>query len=168
MMKKILTITAASLILWGCNSDRRQTETSDSVFISMDSVDLPKDTAETDKTETTSKKVTDGHNAANALDWTGTYKGVLPCADCEGIETEITIDDNMQYVIKTKYLGKGDGKTFEEKGVFSWDKDGTILTFETPGEASKKYFVGENTLTQLNPDGTKVTGALAKNYILKK
>ena len=31
------------------------------------------------------------HNAQNSLDWNGTYKGVLPCADCAGIEKEITL-----------------------------------------------------------------------------
>ena len=24
------------------------------------------------------------HNAKNSLDYIGTYKGILPCADCEG------------------------------------------------------------------------------------
>ena len=33
----------------------------------------------------------DQHNSRNSLDWNGVYKGVLPCADCEGIETVITL-----------------------------------------------------------------------------
>ncbi len=30
-----------------------------------------------------------GDNSQNSLDWPGTYTGTLPCADCEGIKTEI-------------------------------------------------------------------------------
>ncbi|GGD94473.1 copper resistance protein NlpE [Planktosalinus lacus] len=30
----------------------------------------------------------------NSLDWHGTYQGILPCADCEGIQTEVTLHDN--------------------------------------------------------------------------
>ncbi|HSH50375.1 MAG TPA: copper resistance protein NlpE N-terminal domain-containing protein, partial [Bacteroidales bacterium] len=29
----------------------------------------------------------DMHTSEISLDWQGTYKGVLPCADCPGIET---------------------------------------------------------------------------------
>ena len=36
----------------------------------------------------------DMHNAENSLDIAGVYKGVLPCADCEGIETTIVLKDD--------------------------------------------------------------------------
>ena len=65
------------------------------------------------------------HNAKNSLDYTGTYKGILPCADCEGLETTIAINENATYSIATKYLGKGE-KTFIQKGNFSWNKKGQI------------------------------------------
>ena len=31
------------------------------------------------------------HNSRNALDWAGTYEGVLPCADCPGIQTRLSL-----------------------------------------------------------------------------
>lgn len=54
----------------------------------------------------------DSHNSQNSLDWQVTYKGITPCADCEGIETEVVLNKDLTYLIKTKYLGKGDGKVF--------------------------------------------------------
>ncbi len=105
----------------------------------------------------------------NALDWEGTYYGILPCADCEGIETMITILYKETYVIKTKYLGK-DEQVFESKGSFSWNELGNIITLEEyPGqEGGQKYLVGENQLFQLDQDGQRITGELAENYRLPK
>ena len=31
------------------------------------------------------------HNSRNSLDWAGIYEGVLPCADCPGIQTRLTL-----------------------------------------------------------------------------
>lgn len=43
------------------------------------------------------EQVLDMHTSQIALDWSGIYKGVLPCADCEGIETEVTLRDYNSY-----------------------------------------------------------------------
>lgn len=108
-----------------------------------------------------------GHNAKNSLDFIGTYKGILPCADCQGLETEITINENETFSIKLKYLGKGE-KIFVQKGHFSWDKKGTTITLTDIEGAPNQYIVGENTLTQLDMAGQKIKGSLADEYILSK
>lgn len=48
------------------------------------------------------------HNARNALDWSGAYRGVLPCADCQGIETVVVLASDGTYETLWKYRGKGD------------------------------------------------------------
>ncbi|MNT94835.1 putative lipoprotein NlpE involved in copper resistance [compost metagenome] len=73
----------------------------------------------------------------------------------------------MTYLIKTKYKGKGD-KVFEETGDFKWDKTGSIVILEGLKDRSSQFFVGENTLTQLDMDGKRITGNLAEDYVLKK
>jgi uncharacterized lipoprotein NlpE involved in copper resistance len=108
-----------------------------------------------------------GHNARNALDYYGIYKGVLPCADCEGIETEIELSSENLFVKKTKYLGKEGDNIFEEKGIFEWNEDGNIITLKGI-EPPNMYFAGENTITHLDLQGQKVTGALQELYILRK
>lgn len=107
----------------------------------------------------------DGHNAQNSIDYKGTYKGVVPCADCEGIETIVVLTDK-EFVRKTQYLGK-DTKVFEEKGVFTW-KNGNIIVFEDITNAPNQYFVGENMIKQLDMEGNVITGDLADRYILTK
>jgi copper homeostasis protein (lipoprotein) len=107
------------------------------------------------------------HNAKNSLDYVGTYKGILPCADCNGLETEIAINENATFSIKTRYQGKGE-KVYVQKGNFAWNKSGTIIILTDIKNAPNQYFVGENTLTQLNSSGQKITGNLADEYILAK
>jgi uncharacterized lipoprotein NlpE involved in copper resistance len=37
----------------------------------------------------------DMHTSQTSLDWDGSYAGVVPCADCAGIETFITINEDL-------------------------------------------------------------------------
>jgi heat shock protein HslJ len=105
------------------------------------------------------------HNARNSLDWAGSYRGVLPCADCEGIETILSLSDNGTYSTQSRYLGKGD-KAFSQQGAFSWNDAGNTVTLE--GSQPAHYFVGENRLIRLAMDGSRITGALAQYYVLTK
>lgn len=114
------------------------------------------------------KVTTDAHNSQNSLDWSGNYKGITPCADCEGIETELILNLDLTYLLKTKYLGKGDGKVFEEKGNFVWDKTGSQISLEGLKGRLSQYKVGENKLVQLDMEGKIITGVLAEKYVLKK
>lgn len=111
--------------------------------------------------------VPDMHNAKNSLDYVGTYKGILPCADCNGLETELVINENSTFCVKTKYEGKGD-KVFMQKGNFTWNKNGNTIILTDVKNAPNRYFVGENRLTQLDLSGKKITGSLADEYILTK
>ncbi len=105
------------------------------------------------------------NNSMNSLDWEGTYEGLLPCADCEGIKTVITVNKDNTYVIKEIYSG-GEIVPVESKGNFIWDEKGQKISFSDVNRHS--YFVGENTLTLLDNEGHKITGELAEKYILKK
>jgi uncharacterized lipoprotein NlpE involved in copper resistance len=109
----------------------------------------------------------DQHNSSNSLDWGGRYKGTLPCADCEGIITELTLNLDKTYLLKISYLGKGDNSV-EEKGTFSWNETGNIITLAGLKNRPNQYFVGENILIQLDMMGNRITGNLAENYILRK
>ena len=104
-------------------------------------------------------------NSMTSLDWEGTYEGILPCGDCDGIKTIISINKDNTYVTKEIYEGKSDS-AFETKGTFKWDDKGQKITLSN----SKRhpYFVGENMLIHLDKDGNKITGDLEKQYVLKK
>ena len=103
----------------------------------------------------------------NALDWAGTYTGVVPCADCEGIETSITLGSDARYLVKTKYLGRGD-QVFERRGTFTWNEAGNTIQLQGMADGPGRYLVGENALIQLDKQAQPITGDLALRYVLSK
>ena len=104
-------------------------------------------------------------NSKTSLDWNGVYKGILPCADCEGIETIIKLNKDFSYTKKLKYLGKEE--TFSiSKGKFAWEDNGNIITLEE--DKPNAYRVGENQLFALDINNQRITGDLQELYILKK
>ncbi len=105
------------------------------------------------------------HNSRISLDWAGSYQGTLPCADCEGITTVITLHNNSRYEISRKYLGKQD-TIFYTTGNFDWNKEGSVVRLS--GETPSSFQVGENRIIQLNTKGEKIDGNLAEKYILTK
>lgn len=105
------------------------------------------------------------HNTRNALDWAGAYRGVLPCADCPGIETVVILANDGTYRTRLKYLSKND-QVFSDQGRFTWNEAGNTVMFA--GREPARYFVGENRLTRLALDGSRITGTLAEHYVLTK
>ena len=114
------------------------------------------------------KTLPTGDNTMNSVDWDGTYLGILPCADCEGIQTTLRLNKDLTYEIKTKYLGT-DEKVTGRTGTFSWNEQGNKITLKVSDNIGPKYyFVGENIIKQLDMDGNQITGNLADQYILRK
>ena len=112
------------------------------------------------------QNVKDEHNAKNSLDYEGTYTGKVPTASGEGMIVSITLSENT-YVKNTEYVNKKDSKS-EEKGAYTWNAEGNTIILDGVKDAPNKYFVGENTLTQLDMEGNRITGDMAELYILKK
>jgi uncharacterized lipoprotein NlpE involved in copper resistance len=108
-----------------------------------------------------------GDNSMVSLDWNGTYKGMIPCADCEGIETWLTLNLDKTYLLKTKYKGKSESVQ-ENSGKFNWNSAGSIITLGDMVNAPNQYLVGEGKLFQLDMSGKRITGSLSENYELKK
>jgi len=104
------------------------------------------------------------HNSRNSVDWVGTYRGTLPCADCPGIRYVLTLNEDQSYRLQTRYLERSDSVT-TESGTFSWDKNDNQITL---GDRGEKFQVGENQLFHLDMEGNRISGDLAKHYILRK
>lgn len=111
--------------------------------------------------------IIDGHTSRIALDWYGTYHGILPCADCTGIETWLTLESDLTYRLQTRYLGKDD-RIFENHGHFIWKEDGNTIHLQGIPDGPDHYHVGENRLFQLDQQGQKIHGTLAEHYFLDK
>lgn len=104
-------------------------------------------------------------NSRTSVDWEGIYQGILPCADCKGIKTQLELKKDLSYVLETKYLGKKDS-VFRTEGSFVWNDKGSIITLD--GTNKQNYLVGENQLFHLDKKGNKISGDLSEKYILKK
>ncbi len=105
-------------------------------------------------------------NSRTSLDWAGTYTGTVPCADCEGIATTISLERTGTYRAESRYLGKND-EIFTKKGLFTWEDDGGRIVLEGMDGGSARYRVAEGRLFQLDNAGERITGALADRYILR-
>lgn len=111
--------------------------------------------------------IQDDHNSRNSLDWNGTYQGTLPCADCEGIKTRLTLMESGEFDRRRTYLGKEEtGRS--DSGTFQWNDAGSEITLSPVEGAPISYQVGENRLFQLDREGNRITGELADAYVLVK
>lgn len=147
-MKKIFLIAAvAGLFFASCNSTKEES------LINTG--------------EQTDGQVIDMSNAKNSINYLGTYKGVVPCADCEGIETVITLNPDESYNIKETYLGKS-ANSFEDVGSFDWMEDGNRLRLEDTDSNIRFFTVSERKLVMLDRDGNPIESVNDKNYELIK
>lgn len=100
------------------------------------------------------------HNSRNSVDWGGIYRGVLPCADCEGIEMVVVLDREGGYRMRSRYLGKDTGM-IAEQGQFTWNDAGSAVRLLGSGA---QFLVGENQLIRLAQDGSRLTGKMGGLY----
>ncbi|NLI72882.1 MAG: copper resistance protein NlpE [Bacteroidales bacterium] len=108
-------------------------------------------------------EVSDSHTSEIALDWEGEYKGILPCADCDGMEISLFLNPDNTFTQSTNYIGKGG--PYEENGTFSWDEVGGIVILKFTDGSEAKYKVEENSLVLLDEYGYPYAG---DEYVLRK
>ena len=149
-------IIFSAIFIMSCNEPAKETTA------------VTTDTMAVARPDTAAATIAQSDNSRTSLDWPGTYKGIVPCADCEGIETTVTIGKDSSYSIITKYLGKKDSTATEKKGTFLWDAYGSSILLDGITNAPDKYKVGENVLIQLDMNGNDIKGDLALKYRLQK
>ncbi|MDX1628153.1 MAG: copper resistance protein NlpE, partial [Fulvivirga sp.] len=74
-----------------------------------------------------STTASDMHNSSNSLNWEGTYRGEMPCIDCEAIKTQITLREDLTFRLKQQFLGKSED-VINNKGNFRWSADGSTIS----------------------------------------
>lgn len=105
------------------------------------------------------------HNSQNSLDWNGTYEALVPCADCPGIKTSLTLNKDKTFTITEEYIERNSKNN--DKGTFDWDATGSVIALN--GKSAKyKYKVGENKLFQLDMDGKEIDGPNKDLYVFHK
>lgn len=161
MKSKMLILgMGAALFLASCAKDKKVGEPADPV---SDSTAIAQPTA----ADSTSHVVTsaEGDTSENALDWNGTYEATVPCADCPGIKTSLTLNNDKTFSITEEYIDRNSKN--QDKGSFTWDTTGSIITLKGK-TANYKYKVGENILIQLDMEGKEIDGPNKDLYVFKK
>lgn len=106
----------------------------------------------------------DMHNAANSLDYTGIYKGILPGADGEDREVELELTWEMNFSLKTPGSGSAENA---RTGFYSFQKHGAIITL-IGADPPNRFFAGENYLVPLDEAGHTPAGGRDARHALKK
>jgi hypothetical protein len=104
-----------------------------------------------------------------SLDFHGVFYGFLPCGNCNGIKTTLSLKQNNNYLIVTQ-PAKEASREYYEKGKYTWDEENKIVVL-TPNKetATRQYRIeDEGTLIQLDTDGSRFTGDEADRYILRR
>lgn len=163
MKNGMLVLMLAALGLTACGGDQPAEEAASAVPAASETVVA----SEPVVVGEASAAVPDMHNAQNALDWAGSYKGLLPCASCEGIDTELVLKDDGSYQLTEDYKGGKEALKETVNGKFTWLPGGSVVQLDAAAD-QRQYFVGEGEMKQLDADGKEITGELAGNYVLKK
>lgn len=90
----------------------------------------------------------DMHNSRNALDWAGTYEGVLACADCAGIHTRLMLAQDGAFELFTRRLAR-DAEPAVVEGTFDWEPGGNSIVLDAAG-SEQRFAVGEGHLLRLD------------------
>lgn len=118
------------------------------------------------QSSSTKKTIDEVDTKESIPEFFGAYSNVLPCADCEGIQTTLVLDEDMTFEKFTRYLGK-EITPFVEEGTFSWNASEKKITLENGNSDSPaQYILLENGLLQLDMDGNKIDSELADQYLL--
>lgn len=92
-----------------------------------------------------------------------TYSGMLPCADCPGIDSYLILGENG-FTELNWYLDRSP-EPFVTKGTWELHGD-TLRTYPEDGESFRTYLYGDEELTVLDGSGKKISGLLADRFIL--
>ena len=96
---------------------------------------------------------------------TGTYQGTLPCADCPGMDYQVSLYDDHTFSELVAYQGRGKGIASVETGTWQQTSDSTVIIRKKTDSSS--FELTEGNLLLLDTKGKRIEGVLASNYILK-
>lgn len=124
-MKKIIFLLSALVVLNSCGNTENQNTNNDKTNTNVDPVKKERVTV----------------SLKNHL--IGTYLGNLPCDNCLGIKTILTISGGNRASFRRREIGKKDGESFAFEGTWSPNADSTVITLSND-KNEKMYFTYAN------------------------
>jgi heat shock protein HslJ/uncharacterized lipoprotein NlpE involved in copper resistance len=95
----------------------------------------------------------------------GPWQGTIPCADCPGINYQLTLQKDRTYEESSEYLEKGT-KPFLEKGVWLITQDSVVILTKPVGQSQFRFSKGS--LFMLDQQGQPIASAMAEKYRLSR
>ncbi len=146
MIRKHLCLAACALCLYACGGNSGRTA------------------QEARENTPAANAADDGHNAENALDYTGTYEGTIPAADCPGINVSVELHADNTFECRYDYMERD--ASFEFKGSYRIEKN--LLTAVGERSDTTYYKVEEDRLRQLDSEKQPIHGKAGEMYVLTK
>lgn len=112
-------------------------------------------------------------NAGNTIlqkssaNFSGTFSGLIPCADCPGIEITLTFNPDSSFIESMIYQERS--SSFKDSG--QWIKEGKMIEVRyNDKKASLHYFLikSDSTIAWLDGNKKEIEGPLKDHYILKR
>lgn len=98
-----------------------------------------------------------------------TYTGVLPCADCEGIRYTLNLWGDKVFFLRMTYLGKGEGDSVDDIGVWALSADTATLILRGGREAPVMFAVKNvGLLGKLDLQGKEIVSQLNYDLVRKE
>ncbi|WP_010663634.1 META domain-containing protein [Marinilabilia salmonicolor] len=116
--------------------------------------------------KTSGKISSDNPTRDETKDISGVYAGLLPCADCPGIETTLTINPDNSFEISQVYIDRDSVPFISSGQITKGDKD-NIWVFKNRYNETFYQFE-DSVMIMLNKDKERIKGLLEEHYILKK
>lgn len=107
------------------------------------------------------------HTSQNALDWAGTYTGTVPCLECPGIHTRVSLYPDGSFSRVSEYVDREEWSDVD-RGLFTWSGDGRTVQLDGLEGGPVVYQVVENAVVQMDTDGNPFVGDQASKYRLTK
>ena len=92
-------------------------------------------------------------------DFHGVFYGYLPCNDCSGIKSTLSLKQKNNYLLVTQ-PAKESSKEFYEKGKYSWNEEMHMVVLTPRNQSGTRQYriKDEGTLILLNTDGSQMKG----------
>jgi len=95
----------------------------------------------------------------------GIWLGMLPCADCEGIDYQLNLKNDYTFKQKSVYKGKSEN-IFINEGTWGFVSDSVIAV--SGNEDYKMFIILGNDLVMLDKDGNRIESNFEERYHLSK
>jgi len=107
--------------------------------------------------------------AADAAAFAGTFRGTVPCADCEGIDTTLELKTDGSYALSRSYQGKGDGSPSKSDGTWTAEDNGKRVRLDPNSKSEDDSLfevVSKDEIRMLDVEGKKIESEF--NHSLKR